>query len=461
MPRADAVLEVFPSFYAARERGKLLGAVVESLAEPLDEADSHVFRIQRAHRLLVAPNAVDIVRLAAALDLTEFHFEDLLADHGLDYDTLLDMMRERVQRVARLHLLGLGTPWAVIEGAAIFLNATVVPDADGEPLVKHLDGGGFSHRATLEFRRAAGSPRERIVLHENPFRRNKIEPAERWPGDSWAADNQNVDVSPVRLAIQGVGDRTVFPTVFCPQLQMGIVFNGIVPDGQTLVIDQDDGTQLDDRPLDHWLLAYRGGMFDHVPIDAATFAVEDGEAASPFVGAPGQVDPGYRRRPRLPTPPRGRSDWFFSVAQGVYDGRDFEYAVFDPPEAPVGHYDGDFAFDGCVYDVPPSGVVGMAWDERIPCSFKLLLPGRIPALDEAAPPPQPVNYSGRVGAVIPRFRAAGVRAFVDTAADSWILGQGVLRGMDAADGEGVAFHSLRLESETAETLVPFDPKPAG
>ena len=51
----------------------------------------------------------------------------------------------------------------------------------------------------------------------------------------------------MRLAIQGVGDRTVLPTIFCPGIQAGIVFNGIVPDGETLVIDEDDGARLGER----------------------------------------------------------------------------------------------------------------------------------------------------------------------------------------------------------------------
>src|SRR3712207_7485253 len=42
----------------------------------------------------------------SALDLSEFHFEDLLADAGLDHELRLEVMRERVQRIARLHLVG-------------------------------------------------------------------------------------------------------------------------------------------------------------------------------------------------------------------------------------------------------------------------------------------------------------------------------------------------------------------
>jgi hypothetical protein len=459
MGKTDAVLAAFPSLYGANDRSKLLVRVVRALAAPLEEADSHLFRIQRAHRLLVATHPDDVVRLAAALDLSEFHFEDLVADAGLEHELRLALMRERVQRIARLHLLGLGTPWAVLEGAAIFLDAAIVPDAEGDPLVRRLDADGFSHRATIEFARAPGRPRERIVLHENPYRRNKVGLAERWPGDSWTVENRNVDVSPVRLAVQGVGERTVLPTVFCPDVQAGIVFNGVVPAGSTLLIDEDGGARIDDRPFDDFLLTFRGSTFDHMRFAAApAFALEEGGTEEPFAGELDEVGESYRRPAELPRPPLGRSTWYFSVGRGVYDGRDFDFAVYDPIAEPVGRWDEDFAFDGCVYDLDASGVVGMAWDERIPCSLKLLLPSHVPAAAERAEPsPAPPDYAGRIAAILPRFRAAGVRAFVETAPDTWILGQGLIRSKAATDGEGIDFHTLRLHDPSAEVRVSFDP----
>jgi hypothetical protein len=458
MAKTDAVLDVFPSVYGADDGSKLLVHVVRALAAPLEEADTYLFRIQRAHRLLVAPHPDDIVRLGGALDLSEFHFEDLLGDAGLEHELRLALMRERVQRIARLHLRGLGTPWAVIEGAAIFLDATVVPDAEGDPLVKQLDADGFSHRATVEFTHAPGRPRERIVLHENPYRRHKVDLVERWPGDWWTVENANVEVSPVRLAIQGIGERTVLPTIFCPDIPAGIVFNGIVPAGATLLVDEDGGARIDDRRVDDFLLTYRGSMFDGMQFAAAAFALEEGRLRDPFEGDLDELEESYRRLAELPRPPLGRSTWHFSVAGGIYDGRDYDFAVFDPPAEPIGRWDEEFEFDACVYDVDASGVVGMAWSERIPCSFKLLLPPRVPAPGERAEPPAaPVDHPGRVAAMLPRFRPAGVRAFVDTAPDAWILGQSVIRPLTATDGEGVEFHALRLQDTSAEARVSFDP----
>src|SRR5438552_2030410 len=105
MAKRDRILQRFPAFYRTADRTKLFADVVTNLAGCLEEADKHLFRIQRAHRLRVAEHIEDIIRLGASLDLTPFHFEDLLADKSLSYDARLDLMRSRTQRIARLHLV--------------------------------------------------------------------------------------------------------------------------------------------------------------------------------------------------------------------------------------------------------------------------------------------------------------------------------------------------------------------
>ena len=203
MPKTDRITRFFPSFYRAADRNKLLYDVVGRLAQPLEEADTYLFRIQRSHRLRVVEQVEDLLRLAAALNLTAFHFEDLLTDASLDYDQRLVLMRDRVQQIAQIHLKGLGTPWAVMQCAAIFLNAHIVPERAGDPLIKHLDPDGYSHVAVIEFPRVPERPRERLYLHENPFRRQKKDLAEHWPMDFWEINNSFPD-APVRLVIQGV-----------------------------------------------------------------------------------------------------------------------------------------------------------------------------------------------------------------------------------------------------------------
>ena len=143
MPKSERILNLFPSFYRASDSSKLLVDIVRRLAEPLEEADTLLFRIQRAHRLTVAEHTEDLMRLAAVLNLTPFHFEDILSYSGLEYDNKLKLIRHRIQQVARIHLDGLGTPWAVMQSAAVFMNAGIIAPRQQAPLIQSIDAEGF------------------------------------------------------------------------------------------------------------------------------------------------------------------------------------------------------------------------------------------------------------------------------------------------------------------------------
>jgi hypothetical protein len=64
----------------------------------------------------------------------------------------------------------------------------------------------------------------------------------------------------------------------------------------------------------------------------------------------------------------------------------------------------------------------------------------------------------RIGGILPRFKAAGIQAFVDTAKDAWVLGESVIRDADATDGEGVQFHTTLLRGQNADIIIPLDSK---
>jgi hypothetical protein len=488
MGKAQAVLDLFPSPYAMREPRKLVRAVVEALAHPLEEADTHLFRIQRAHRLEVAEHAEDILELAAVLGLERRHFDDLLESDEIPYADKLRLMRRRVRRVARLHLEGAGTPWAVVEAAAIFLDADLAPASEDRRGLRTIDPEGFAHRADLRSDAIDGGVVRPLYLDENPRRRRKVAPADRWPLLGWTLENQSVTRVGVRLSIRGVNDRTVRPAVLCPDGRQGIRFDGVVPDGSTLVIDH-RGARLDGVAVDEWMTFFEGGIHDYADAGNAT-AVSQTAAT-----APAPLDPGRRRvagspirRPRpVPEAPVGRSGWLLQVAEGVYDGSELDYAVFETPHLPVGHFDADPGFESAVFYYPPSAVVGMAWEERIPCAFKLALPrgfGRAPRLGEPADiwtlgegtlPPSgtaPAEgelgetrlapeahgrmeraVAGRVASLLPRFKAAGIRAFVEPAPNAWRLGAATLRAFTARRGDGIASDATVLSDPYRDTLV--------
>lgn len=458
MSKSERVLSFLPAFYNATDKTKLLYEVVHRLAQPFEEADTHLFRVQRAHRIKVAENTEDIIRLSAILNLNIFHFEDILAE-DIDYRQKLDLMRERVRRIARVHLSGLGTPWAVMECAAIFLNAKIVPESQNAPLIRHLDNEHFFHMAVIEFPYLPNKPRERIYLQENPLRRQKVDPASHWQMNSWAIKNSNVSSSKIKFVIQGIGDRTVLPCVFSDAGE-GILFNGIIPDGKKLIIDETDGALLDNHPVDEWIIYFKGGTFDNnfSKFDVTNFVCEQNDHSSLFNGDLEEIviSP-YVRRKSVPSAPIGRSNWFFKVTEGLYDGTDYDFSVFESPTEPLGKFDVE-NFDECVYDFPASGVVGMAWDESVPCSFKLLLPQNVPGIGGNTNPGKKgevkqTSCLNRIGNIVTRFKAAGIQAFVDSAKDAWILGQSVIRGIAETEGEGIEFNSTSLQDLKADRFV--------
>jgi hypothetical protein len=451
MSKVDRTLKFLPAFCRAGQRGKLLYAVVQSLLTPLDEADTSLMRIQRAHRLKVAEDIGDVLHLASALNLTPFHFEDITGNAQLAYEERLARVKERIVRIAKVHLTGLGTPWAILETAALFLDANLVPADPNGQAIRHLDANGYSHASILEYTRMAGAPRQHIALYENPLARRKSQPQPRWPLDHWTLQNQGAETAPLILTITGIGERTVCPGIFSASAGVGIVFNGLVPDGKTLRVDPTSGARIDDVPVDAWVTYYRGAPFDFALFDQPQLAVEQGGLSEPFDGD--LESAAANIVPPQPSPPLpvGQSDWCLQITQGVFDSTCFDWCVQSLPEEPIGIYDSDPVFDSSVLDFPASAVVACGWDERQLCAFKLALPEQLAAsgTSGSAGP----NLVSRIAALLPRFKAAGVRAYVDTARPGWILGEGILRSAQATDGAGMNGDNTILRSPRSDLYV--------
>ena len=463
MAKYERVLSLLPSIFAT-ERTSLLAEVARALGGPIEEADSLLFRIQRAHRLRVAESPVDIVRLAAALNLDAQHFADLLENEVLEREARLALMRRRVERVARLHLEGLGTPWAVVEAAAILLDAEVVTTPEHPQRLHRLDADGYSHVADVEVGDGERRSRSRIYLHENPLRRRTVEPVDRYPLDAWLVSSDNAETAPGRFIIRGVGERTVVPSVFCPDTGESIQFHGVVPDGSTLVIDGDDGASLDGRPVDDWISFDTGAFADFDTLGNGRFVVEnDGAPKSPRMPFGGDMThlftPPYRRMKPVPSVAHGTSEWRFGVRQGIYDHCQADFAVYAIPNEPRGRFDEDPGFDGAVFDFLPSGIAGMSWDERIPAAFKLLVPPRLP-IPGGDQPQFAAPDLGRLAAFVERCKAAGVHAFIDTTKPAWIVGESVIRGQGGPEDEGDLLLPTVLRDQEDDLFIPLDPTTA-
>ena len=513
--KADAVLEQFPWFYRATSPGKLLAQVTQALAGPLDETDGSLLRIQRAHRLRVAEEAGDVLLLAANINLPPAFFEDLLAaqkdEHGhFDRErarNAVRRMRERVERLAAIHLDGLGTVSALMTMAAAFLDARILGGSVGASPIRSVDSGGFSHVATLTVPviPPAEKPTAELFLHENPFRRRRLPVAPRWQNDAWEIINNTVadddfgdplDSDPI-YTIRGAPDgRTVLPRIYCERDAFtgqgrGFIFRGVVPENATLILNGRGGALLEGVAVDDFILPFLGGIYDVAAADgsASVEGFADPQAAlPPFPDKPYQgearAEDALRRKALPPPVPPGRAVYRFAVAEGRYNSPEArcDFTTYAAPTAarqsgreslrPAAFDDKSFAFDdGCVYDIPPGGFVGMSWDERLACAFLLTLPtpyeisrlrgagndsaaatnadaGSVESRRDAAS-----EVAGRVRNALPRFRAAGIVGYVAAAQDAWILGESVLRSETATDGPGIAEQTTRLRDPRAEMRV--------
>jgi hypothetical protein len=459
MAKTDRILNLFPAIYATLDKTKLISCVVQQLGQTLEEIDTHLFRIQRAHRIRVAESIEDILRLAAVLNLSAFYFEDIITDRNFLYENKLNIMRQRLQRIASLHLLGLGTPWAIMECAAIFLNGRIAAENSGDSLIRHLDSEWFSHVANLQPLTGPADTRQRLYLYENPLRRVKIEPAWRWSMDSWPLDNKNITDSRIKLMIRGVQDRTILPALFCPATGEGIMFYGIIPDGKMLVFDE-TGARLDNYSVDNWLIYFKGGFADFSLLDNANFSEGSATPDSLFDGDLSGIlyNPIGHKKPAL-TAPVGQSEWSFKIAEGIYDASLCDYAAFVPNHEPIGIFNQDYSFDNCVFDGPASAVLGMAWEEHIPCSFKLALPKEALSADRIASPGDDTsskNAAARIASLLPRFKAAGIKAYVDYSKDAWYLGEGLIRNGQTSSGAGIGNNSTILSDLNSDKIVLFE-----
>ncbi|MGQ0641889.1 MAG: hypothetical protein ACT4P6_14155 [Gemmatimonadaceae bacterium] len=465
MPKSQRILRLFPSTLAT-ERVSLLSTVVAALAAPLEEADTLLFRIQRAHRVKVAEHALDLVQLARALNLHEQDFADLLTDEALPHEAALGAVRRRIERVARLHLNGLGTPWAIIEAAAIMLDAELLRETPAASGLRRLDAAGYSHVATADLGASRGGAKARIYLHENPLRPRAVATAERYPLDSWLVSGDNVEPSPARIVIVGISDRAVLPTVFSPNTGEGIRFYGVIPDGSRLTIDAEDGARLDGRPVDEWVSFDVGGRADLSRYDGDAYIVERDGPRIPYYSANARLfTPPYRRVKPVPQIPPGPTEWRFGVAEGAYDAGDMDFCVYALPNEQRGMFDEGPGFDQSVFDFTASASVSMHWYERMPCAFKLLVPKEIsgrssPPRGKDEPAEEPLAQLldlGRIAAFVARCKAAGVHAFVDAARSEWIVGEAMLREPNATSGVGIETAATVLRLEGGDLMLPIDP----
>lgn len=284
-----------------------------------------------------------------------------------------------------------------------------------------------------------------LALEENPLRRqtSTTEPAAH--GHLFTITRRGFGAALLRIRVTGVGTATMAPMVVDRDAGEGVGFDGAVPDGAVLEFAEEGRVRLDGSDVTARAYAWRGGCFaDAAALVAGkdfTFAASPAStrrrvarfAVTEPIGPPGALD----RAAHFPTageaistPVIGlnvnRFAYFVRVAHAGTE------RLGDAPPDPVTPRAFAALFDQAVWAAAPetaggvAGVVELSWLEHEAYSVRVLIPGRLQALDDGAAADQTIP--ALVRAAIERVRPAGVAVRIEYLDEMWRLGDGRLPG---------------------------------
>jgi hypothetical protein len=435
--RPAKILARFPNFMRAEQPGKALGEVAVALGKDLDEAERMMTAIQQSHRLSAASEERDVLQLASLLGLERADFFILrkFYEKGFfrleiqkaateqereerAYAAYLAELKDSVRRITSIMLDGCGTIHALLEGAAILVNA----DAVGA--VEHTDAnepqGGFIHRLPVSYPLVENgrriTRRGYISLVENPIVDRESEEMERRQRQYFRVRRRGFFDGNVTVLIRGTANRTVKPLIVNRSTHEGIGFRGVVADGQTLAFTPDGKARLDGQDVTKSCFYFRGALADD-----STFESGAAKDALCVVKPQGSLSRNFPR-PSIVTLAKlpllmlrlGESIWRFSVEEGAYDASAFDEAVFALP-----------VDDEARNNLPASGRVNLKWREHEPFSVLVLLPADLKALENSLL--RELDLREMVRAGLERFRTAGVSVGVDYFDEKWIKDRNIIK----------------------------------
>ncbi|MBI4874118.1 MAG: hypothetical protein HY822_05745 [Acidobacteria bacterium] len=451
--RALKILTRFPAFLRAEGPGKALGEIATALGGSLDEAERLATGIQSAHRLAVAEEDRDVLRLAALLGLqgSDFLILRKFYEQGIFHPAAeelapqvreqrasrnyLEALKSSVGRVVAVMGEGCGTIWALLEGTAVLLNAATVVGA-GRDRVAHpgaeLPRGGFVHRTAIRYTvfedHKPVAKDGALYLVENPIRDLTSDERERRQREWFPLHRGGFFSDPVAVRITGVGDRTVWPLIVSEARHEGFGFRGAVPAGKQLLFTPEGRAYLDGTEVTARCFYFRGMLAGDGSQGGTVSRFDRTAPKDVFIRVTESKDGG-------PLPPLilplGDSKWRFSVREGAFDASEFEAAVFAFPQDA-----------GEIQALPPSGKVRMEWRENEPFAATILIPAELKSLEKDILAGDDLRKFVRAG--LERFRAAGIRLDVDYFDQTWILNKSVLRDANADSGAGVDFGGTLL-----------------
>jgi hypothetical protein len=375
-----------------------------------------------------------------------------------EYDAWIDQARAAIGGVIATHRWGNGTVAGVLSATAAYLGVDVERIDHSEANYWHLATcrDRFCLRRPMPQGSSAPSVliagQDLVALEENPFRPRSIDPVARRYGDRFRVVRGGFDVVPVTVVIRGIEDRTLNPMVVNLDTGFGVATNLAVPDGQDLRFERDGRVMLSGAEVARLSYTFQGGVFgDDRALHAKDFVYADadhpdngGDRAGSFalthpLAEAFDPDPVFPHSDGLILPSsmdRGESRWAFFVGAGTFGGASGDVgidAVLAAPRPVAGFFDDSLFLPDP--SGPPSGLVGLEWEEREPFAMKIWLPMRFSSLDGSGE--DDVAVRERIRILLDRHRAAGVHVYVAYADPRWTLGTGVLRDLDSTDPLGL------------------------
>lgn len=367
-----------------------------------------------------------------------------------------DLLVFRVANGANATAIGLLTPTALDPTTTTFRDTgqapsdARLPDPEVDDALFH-SGDRFWHAAFVR-ERAAPLPglatSEIIGMEENPVRRELTPDTPRTHAELFRAYRRGFGRSLLQVRITGAGNRSVGPMLVNRDEGIGIGFAGVVPDGTSLVFDEDGRVTLEGSEVTASAFAWKGACFaanDDDPVAPRDFTF-DGPGvdparramfavATPFDALDGAFTFPHAGDP-IPMPGIGigTTRFAFFVQEAHFAAMDATVVSNVPvPLSPRPHAG---ILDASVFAPPrddeqsPSAGVSLSWLEHEAYALRILLPRRFAQFD--SPPPER-SLAELVGHALERHRPAGVNVCVEYVDDRWILGASDVTAAVTAD----------------------------
>jgi hypothetical protein len=499
------ILSRFPAHMEAARENKEFQSVVEALAQNLDTLSSAIGRVRKAHRLGDADETRDLFLLGglhdfqrseAAVLVTRFALTTklLATAAGSDDDAIavgmlwsiaapgfrldsyavdqpatpakararfvaaarkairteafVDALRQRIATVAETHAQGNGTVHALATGAANAIDCEVLSIAHSTDR--------YLHRAKVRDRLTLTAPKlhdgvftdeelapaeEQVLIEENPQERRETGADPRVHGQLFSVIRRGFERTDLRVIVTGTGGRTIGPMVVNRDEGAGVGFADVVPEGSTLVLNEEGRALLDGLDVTSRAFGWKG----------ACFAEADHGHRNDFVFG-GDGAPATRMAKFAEATPPGSLDAMFAfphagdnISHLGIDVGENRFAFFvqegffsyqDPggttkrvqPRPAVAFADRSVFAPGPGEERQTAGLVSLSWLERCAFRARIWIPQRFRQLtpDDA----EGLATRRQVLEAVERFRPAGVRLDVDFIDNRWVLGRGVVFDSD-------------------------------